>query len=77
MLEAEERAQRLRREAEFLLSQELKQLRVDLERELAESAIAAATQTLVESASAGDQERLAETYLDDLRAAAGGKGKPS
>jgi F-type H+-transporting ATPase subunit b len=67
--EAKERAERLQRETEFLLGQELKQLRVDLEREVAEAAVQAAEETLRKVTDRDDQERLAEDYLKALRGA--------
>jgi F-type H+-transporting ATPase subunit b len=64
--DAEERAARLQRESEFLLSQEIKQVRKDLERDLAVAAIAAAEEVLRRVTTEQDQARLAEVYLDAL-----------
>jgi F-type H+-transporting ATPase subunit b len=64
--DAEERAARLGREAEFLLGQELKQVRKDLERDLAIAAVAAAEEVLRRVTTGDDQARLAETYLEAL-----------
>ncbi|MBI2893530.1 MAG: ATP synthase F0 subunit B [Deltaproteobacteria bacterium] len=73
--EAEERAARLQREADFLLSQELKQVRMDLEHEVAMAAVAAAEDTLRKVTRPDDQERLADEYLRTLGSAQ--KGGPS
>lgn len=62
--DAQERAARLQRESEFLLSQELKQVKKDLERGLAIAAVAAAEDVLKRSTTSDDQSRLAEGYLD-------------
>ena len=64
--DAEERGARLGREADFLLAQELKQVRKDLERELAAAAVGAAEETLRKVTTEQDQVRLAESYLDVL-----------
>lgn len=64
--DAEERGARLQRESEFLLGQELKQVRKDLERDLAVAAIAAAEEVLRRVTTEQDQQRLAEGYLDVL-----------
>jgi len=66
--EAEERAARLQRETDFLLGQELKQVRIDLERELATAAVSAAEEVLRKAANEGDQVRLAEGVLSSLEA---------
>lgn len=64
--DAEERAARLGRESDFLLGQELKQVRKDLERDLAVAAVAAAEEVLRRVTTSDDQSRLAETYLAAL-----------
>jgi F-type H+-transporting ATPase subunit b len=64
--EAEAKAARMRREAEFLIEQQVKQLRVDLTREAAFAAVNAAGKVLRESMSAEDQQRLAHEYLEQL-----------
>ncbi len=66
--EAEVKAERLRSDAQFLVEQELKQVRQDLWREAVEAAIGAAHELLANRVTAADQERLAEDYLADLGA---------
>jgi F-type H+-transporting ATPase subunit b len=60
---AEEQAGRLKRESEFTLAQEWKQLRIDLERETAARALAAAEQMLREKLTDADQRRLADQFV--------------
>ncbi|MGF1466374.1 MAG: hypothetical protein ACFCGT_09580 [Sandaracinaceae bacterium] len=64
--EARARGERMRREAEFLIDQQMKQLRVDLTREAIEAAVAAAETVLQERSNAEDQVRLADRYLESL-----------
>jgi F-type H+-transporting ATPase subunit b len=71
--EAEANAERMRRDATFLVEQEIKQIRQDLWRETLESAVAAAEELLRRGVTPADQERLAEDYLADL----GGRPRPS
>lgn len=66
VLEAEAKGERMKRDAQFLVEQELKQIRVDLQRETVETAIAAAEELLKKRVTMADQERLAEDYLADL-----------
>jgi F-type H+-transporting ATPase subunit b len=66
--DAEAKADRLRSDAQFLVEQELKQVRQDLWRETVEAAIGAAHELLASRVTAADQERLAEDYLADLGA---------
>ena len=61
--EAEHKAARLRHEAEFLIEQQAKQLRLDLMREATEGAVAAAEQLLLRATTTYDQQRLAQEYL--------------
>jgi F-type H+-transporting ATPase subunit b len=61
-----EQADRLKRESEFTMSQELKQLRIDLERETVERAIAAAEKLLRERLTDADQRRLTEQFVGSL-----------
>jgi F-type H+-transporting ATPase subunit b len=70
--DAEAKAERMRKDAEFLVTQELKQIRQDLLRDTVEAAVAAAEELLRKRVTAADQERLAEDYLADL----GGKRGP-
>ncbi|MDW8363209.1 MAG: ATP synthase F0 subunit B [Myxococcales bacterium] len=65
--EAEAKAARLRKEAEFLIEQQFRQLRVDALREASMAAVAAAERVLRERVTAADQERLARQYLERLR----------
>jgi len=64
--DAEASAARMRRETEFLIEQQMKQLRVDMTREAVEAAIAAAEGVLRDQTSGSDQQRLAEEYLERL-----------
>jgi F0F1-type ATP synthase membrane subunit b/b' len=64
--EAEEKAARMEKDTTFLLEQEVKQMRLDLQRETVDIAIAAAEELLRKQVSATDQERLAEEYLQTL-----------
>jgi F-type H+-transporting ATPase subunit b len=68
--DAEEKAARMRKETEFVIEQQLKQLRVDLTKEAVDAAITAAQEVLSSEASAADQERLGKLYLAELAAAA-------
>src|SRR5262245_29701042 len=64
--EAEAKAERMRKDAEFLVAQELKQIRQDLLKDTVEAAVTAAEELLRKRVSPADQERLAEDYLADL-----------
>ena len=64
--QAEEKAARMRKDARFLIEQQVKQLREDVTREAASAAVAAAQGLLQESTTDSDQDRLAEAYLDRL-----------
>jgi F-type H+-transporting ATPase subunit b len=64
--EAEEKAERMQRDAEFLVQQELKQMRVDLLRETVDIAVREAEELLKRRVTAADQERLAEDFLAEL-----------
>lgn len=68
--EAERKAARLRRETEFLIEQQLKQLRADLTKETVEAAMTAAEKVLRDRATDDDQQRLAKAYLTKLGPAA-------
>jgi F-type H+-transporting ATPase subunit b len=72
VVEAEAKAARMRKDAQFLVEQELKQLRQDVWRGAVETAITAAEEMLKKRVTLADQERLAEDYLADL----GGKAAP-
>ena len=71
--EAEQKAARMRREAEFMVEQTVKQLRTDIAREAADAAIEAAEQLLTKATTSFDQQRLAQEYLASLQAAHGVK----
>lgn len=73
--DAEQKAARMRREAEFLIEQQVKQLRSDLTRETVEAAVAAAEQLLVKATTSFDQQRIAQEYLAALDQ--NGKGRSS
>lgn len=64
--EAEARAARMRRDAQFVIDQQLKQLKADLTREAVEAAINAAEKALVEQIGGADQQRLADDYLSNV-----------
>jgi F-type H+-transporting ATPase subunit b len=64
--EAEHKAARMRKEADFLIEQQVKQLRADLVRDTVGSAVAAAERLLLKSATSFDQQRLAQEYLASL-----------
>jgi len=64
--EAEEKAERMKRDAAFLVDQELKQMRVDLTREAIELAMHTAEEMLKSKATAEDHSRLADDFLRDL-----------
>jgi F-type H+-transporting ATPase subunit b len=66
--DAEAKAERMRKDAEFLVDQELKQIRQDLWRDTVEAAVGAAEELLKKRVTAADQERMAEDYLADLGA---------
>ncbi|HLK38309.1 MAG TPA: hypothetical protein VKU41_16215 [Polyangiaceae bacterium] len=64
--EAEAKAERMHRDALFLVEQELKQMRQDLWREAVETAVGAAEEILKKRVTPADQERLAEAFLAEL-----------
>jgi F-type H+-transporting ATPase subunit b len=66
--EAEHKAARMRREAEFIIEQYVKQLRSELSRETAEAAAQAAEALLLSSTTSHDQQRIAQDYLSALSA---------
>ncbi len=70
--EAETKAHRMRKDAEFVIDQQIKQLRIDLAREAAEASVEAARTLLLEATMPSDQQRLAQDYLARL-----GKTRPS
>jgi F-type H+-transporting ATPase subunit b len=70
--EAEANAERMRKDAAFLVTQELKQIRQDLRKDMVNAAVGMAEHLLRERVTPADQERLAEEYLADL----GGEPEP-
>lgn len=64
--EAEEKAARMQKDAEFLVEQEMRQMQQDLWREAVEKATATAEDLLRKRVTDADQERLAEEYLSEL-----------
>jgi F-type H+-transporting ATPase subunit b len=64
--EAKTRAERMQRDGELTIQQEIRQLRSDLLREAVEAASSSAEQTVRSSINAGDQGRLADDYLAHL-----------
>lgn len=64
--EAEEKAARMRRDADMRIEQEMKQMRQDIWREAVEQAVGAAEELLKKRVTQADQERLAEQYLTEL-----------
>jgi F0F1-type ATP synthase membrane subunit b/b' len=64
--EAEAKAERMRKDAEFQVDQDLKQIRQDLWRETVEAAVGEAEELLMKRVTSADQERMAEDYLAEL-----------
>jgi F-type H+-transporting ATPase subunit b len=75
--EAEQKAARMRREAEFIIEQQVKQLRADLLNEAAETAVTAAEELLLRTTTSYDQQRLAQEYLRALAEQSGGEATKS
>lgn len=64
--DAEHKASLMRKDAEFIIEQQAKQLRADLTREAADNAVRAAEQLLLRATTTYDQQRLAQEYLSAL-----------
>lgn len=64
--DAEQKAARMRHEAQFMIEQHVKQLRVDISREAADAAVSAAEELLLRATTTYDQQRLAQEYLAAL-----------
>jgi F-type H+-transporting ATPase subunit b len=64
--EAKEKAARMERDAEFLVEQELKQMRNDIVRETLDATVMASEEILKKTIGQADHERLAEEYLEQL-----------
>jgi F0F1-type ATP synthase membrane subunit b/b' len=77
MAEAEHKAARMRQEAQFLVEQQVKQLRSELAREAIDGAVAAAEALLLKTTTSYDQQRLAQDYLNALSSNQGEKKTPS
>jgi F-type H+-transporting ATPase subunit b len=75
--EAEEKAARLQKDAMFLLEQERRQLRIDLQRDAVADAVASAEQILRTRLTPADHERLAEEFLATLAAPGAGAVGPT
>jgi len=75
--EAEEKAARMQRDAEFLVEQERKQMRLDLTREAIEVAVEAAEALLREKVTQADHERMADEFLAELAQAPAQSGGAS
>ncbi|MDB4973568.1 MAG: synthase sector subunit b [Myxococcaceae bacterium] len=77
--EAEHKAARMRHEAQFMIEQQVKQLRVDISREAADAAVSAAHELLLRATTTYDQQRLSQEYLTALATKGDGAGakKPS
>ena len=74
--DAEAKASRMRKEAEFLIEQQAKQLRQDLMEEAVKAAVEQAEEMLGKATTPHDQTRLAQDYLSQLqKAAQNGAGK--
>jgi F-type H+-transporting ATPase subunit b len=67
--EAEERRVLMRKDAEFLLAQELKQARIDLTREAVDAAVRTAADIVSKKLSAADHERFADAFVAELETA--------
>ena len=76
LAEAEEKAARMRKEAEFIIEQQVKQLREEITREASEGAVAAAEQLLAKATTSFDQQRLAQEYLTAIQKNGAGGDKP-
>jgi F-type H+-transporting ATPase subunit b len=66
VIDAEAKAERMHKDALFLVEQELKQIRQDLWRDTLDAAVATAEELLRRGVTQADQERIAEDYLADL-----------
>ena len=66
LADAQEKAERMRRDTAFLISQQMKQLRDELTEETVVAAVAGAETLLNETTTAADQDRLADGYLKSL-----------
>jgi F-type H+-transporting ATPase subunit b len=67
---AEERAGRIKAETVFLMEQQVKEAKAELQREAARAAVDLAEQMVRRSLNAGDQQRLVDTFVSDVAAGA-------
>jgi F-type H+-transporting ATPase subunit b len=72
--EAKERRERMKRDAEVLLSQEVKQMRQELVIEVVGEATRLATELLGKEMTLGDHDRFAETFLAEIRSGSKTRG---
>jgi F0F1-type ATP synthase membrane subunit b/b' len=70
--EAEEKATRMQKDAAFLIEQEARQLRADIQRETVSAALVEAEELLRGKLTMADQERVAEEFLATLTPAKSG-----
>ena len=63
---AEERAKRLREETAFVIGQQVKEAQVTLRREVADSALRIAEDTLRRGVNAEDQRRMVEGFMSEV-----------
>lgn len=66
---AEERAQRIKTEATFMIEQQVREAAVRLRRESAETALRVAEDILRRAIGTGDQQRLLDTFVNDVEQA--------
>ena len=71
--EAQERADRMRRDADRLVEQERKQMQIDLHRETVDLAVREAAQILEKTVTADDHARLAHDLLSELSSRPGAR----
>ncbi|HBQ14426.1 MAG TPA: hypothetical protein DEF51_25955 [Myxococcales bacterium] len=67
LAEASARSARMRKDAQFLIDQQMKQLKTDLTKEAIEAAIGAAEKVMVAQIGAPDQQRLADEYMTTIQ----------
>jgi len=70
---AEERASRVREETRFLLEQQTKEAAQTIRREAAEAAVRLAEEILRRQVGSADQQRLLETFVQDVGSVGGGR----
>jgi F-type H+-transporting ATPase subunit b len=77
LLEANEKSERMTRDADRLVEQERKQVQHDLLKETIELAVKEATKTLEKTVTAEDHARLAQDLLEELAAKPAAAGGPA